>query len=460
MGSLNGPVTGGKGWPFGVPTTDLATLGYRADEYFVEGEAVRFGPAPGTDLGRDGRWSVEPVERAPYKTRLVVVRPVASAAFNGTVIVLWNNVSAGYENFGGGDSPEVFENGYAYVAASVQRVGVHGQPDNPQGLRDWDPERYGSLSIPSDDYSFDIYTQVANLVAPERPRGGLDPMGGLDVRRLIAQGASQSAARLASYLNGMQPITRRFDAFFLVMYFGGGTPLEVGDEVMTVREAAAGANQTRIPEGLHLLRDDLGVPVMVVNTECEATSCYPVRQPDSDRFRYWEVAGASHVSLPAMASSSARMERDFGFALPLGDESMQAVNQVSVAPVVDAALHHLQAWLQDGTPPPLQPRITFAGEPPEIVRDDHAIARGGIRLPQVEVPLGHNSAIQQSPDIFARLVGYHERFPDELIRALYASRDEYLAHYAEATRAAEAASVILSRDVEPLLAEAEQACPL
>ena len=395
--------------------------------------------------------------RAPYKTRLVVLRPVDAAAFNGTVVVLWNNVTAGYDNFTGGDSPEVFESGYAYVAASVQRVGVHGQPDNPQGLRDWDPERYGSLSIPSDDYSFDIYTQVADLVAPDRPRGGLDPLEGLDVRRIIAQGASQSAARLASYLNGVQPRTRRFDAFFLLMYFGGGTALEVGDEVMTV-SVGAGAS-TRIPEGVHLLRDDIGVPVMVLNTECETTSCYPVRQPDTDRFRYWEVAGASHVSLPGIASSSPRMERDFGFAIPLDGEAMQAVNQVSVAPVVDAALHHLQAWLVDGTPPPAQPLITFAGEPPVIARDDNDIALGGIRLPQVEVPLGHNSAIAQSPDVFARLVGYHESFPEEKVRALYGSRQEYLTRYEEATRAAEAAGVLLPRDVDPLLAEAGAAYP-
>jgi hypothetical protein len=458
MSTVSGPITSGRGWPFGAPTTDLSALGYCADEYFLEGQAVRYGPALGTELARDGRWSIEPVERRPYKTRLVVVRPVDPAAFNGTVIVLWNNVSAGYENFGGGDTPEVFENGYAYVAASVQRVGVHGQPDNPQGLRDWDPERYGPLSIPSDDYSYDIYTQVADVVAPDRPGGTLDPMGGLDVRRLIAQGASQSAARLASYLDGVQPITRRFDAFFLVMYFGGGTPLEVGDAVMTVREPSDGGGGPRIPEGLHLLRDDLGVPVMVVNTECEATSCLPVRQPDSDRFRYWEVAGASHVSLPAMASSSPRMERDFGFSIPL-DESMQAINQVSVAPVVDAALHHLQAWLTDGTPPPVLPRITFAGDPPEMARDDDGIALGGIRLPQVEVPLGHNSALQQSPDIFARLVGFHESFPDEKIRARYGGRAEYLARYEAATRSAEAAGVVLPRDVGPLLAEGAAAYP-
>ncbi len=109
------------------------------------------------------------METAPFTTRLVVVRPEDPAAFNGTVIVLWNNVSAGYENFGGGDSPEVFENGYAYVAVSAQRVGIHGAPDNPQGLHAWDPERYRSLSITSDDYSFDIFTQAANLVAPDRP---------------------------------------------------------------------------------------------------------------------------------------------------------------------------------------------------------------------------------------------------------------------------------------------------
>ena len=285
-------------------------------------------------------------------------------------------------------------------------------------------------------------------------------MGGLDVRRLIAQGASQSAARLASYLNAVQPITGRFDAFFLLMYFGGGTPLEVGDAVMTVpgmRPSPPSA--PRIPEGLHLFRDDLGVPVMVVNTECEATSCYGVRQPDSDRFRYWEVAGASRVALPAMASSSPRMERDFSFAIPLDDESMQRINQVSIAPVVDAALHHLQAWLVGGTPPPVQPRIDFEGDPPRVARDDNGIAQGGVRLPQVEVPLAHNDAIQQSPDVFSRLVGFHEALPVRRCHAL--RRPRHLSRpLCQGDPAVETAAVILPRDVDPLLAEAVTTLPL
>jgi Alpha/beta hydrolase domain len=459
MMRVTGPVTGGsRGWPFGGPVADLASWGYRQDEYFLEGTASRFGQVGGTDLGWDGRWQLEPAGSSPVATRMVVVRPEDPASFNGTVIVVWNNVSAGYENFGVGESPDLFESGFAYAAVSAQRVGIHGAGENPQGLRAWDPDRYGSLSVPSDDFSYDIFTQAAAAVAPDRRRDGVDPMGGLDVRRLLAQGASQSAARLATYLNGVQPLARRFDGFFLVMYFGGGSPLEVGDAVMTVQPGVPDADRPRIAEGVHLLRDDLAVPVMVLNTECEATSCYRVRQPDTDTFRYWEIAGASHVSVPAMASSVPRTERDFGFSTPL--DALPGINQVSIAPVVDAALHHVQRWMIDGTAPPVQPRIEFSGAPAQIVRDGDGIARGGIRLPQVEVPLAHNSAIQRTPDVFARLVGSHEPFSTEEIRRRYGTREAYLTRYEEAIRTAENAGVIAPRDVEPLMAEAEKTLPL
>jgi hypothetical protein len=198
---------------------------------------------------------------------------------------------------------------------------------------------------------------------------------------------------------------------------------------------------------------------MVVNTECEASSCYAVRQPDTDRYRYWEVAGASHVSLQGIRSSAPRLERDFGFSMPIDDETMGAINQVSIAPVVDAALHHLDRWLRDGTAPPSQPLIDFEGQPPVVLRDVDGIARGGIRLPPVAVPVAHNSAIQKSPDVFARLVGSHEPFSPERLHELYPTREEYLARFEDATRAAEAASVILPRDVAALVQEARSTCP-
>jgi hypothetical protein len=165
------------------------------------------------------------------------------------------------------------------------------------------------------------------------------------------------------------------------------------------------------------------------------------------------------VSLQGLVSSAPRMERDFGFSIPI-DDAVKSINQVSVAPVVDAALHHLHVWAQGGAAPPVQPRLEFSGDPPEIVRDGNGIAQGGIRLPVVEVPIAHNSALQQSPDVFGRLVGYHEPFPPEKVRELYGSRADYVERYEEAARAAVAASVILPRDVDAVVREGKESVPL
>lgn len=73
MAVLSGPVIAGeKGVPFGRPNLDFAGLGYLEKEYFLEGTATKYRPGAGTELGRDGRWDVEPAGTAPYRTR---VRP-------------------------------------------------------------------------------------------------------------------------------------------------------------------------------------------------------------------------------------------------------------------------------------------------------------------------------------------------------------------------------------------------
>ena len=99
---------------------------------------------------------------------MLVYRPNDPARFNGTVILTWNNVTAGYDLFGA-ESLELFEGGYALVCLTTQKVGIEGLPPVPQGLAAWDPERYGSLSIPSDDYSYDIFTQAARAVGRGPP---------------------------------------------------------------------------------------------------------------------------------------------------------------------------------------------------------------------------------------------------------------------------------------------------
>ena len=362
-----------------MPILDVEQHGYREDEFFLEGVATGYRLARGSEPSWDGRWEVEPAGTAPFTTRLIVQRPVDADRFNGTVVLLWNNVSVGFDTSGLGDTIELLD-GYAVVGATTQRVAVDGMGDT-RGLVAWDAGRYGSLSIPSDDYSFDIYTQAGRAVGPDRAVATVHALGGLDVRHVVAYQLAVGGP--PGHLHQRGPATRQRDrrarhrALLRI-----GAPLEVGD---------SGADATN-PEymrrmtgpGSHLLRDDLDVPVMIVNSEMEAITCYRVRQPDTDRFRWWEVVGTSHGSVPGTGMMSRRTERDeVGIAVPV----VEGINPVSTTPVVDAALRHMRSWAAGGPPPPIQPRIEFAGDPPDVVRDEDGIAKGGIRLPQIAVPI-------------------------------------------------------------------------
>lgn len=451
MTVLSGPLNAEQeGAPFGRPDLDLAGLGYQEEEYFLAGTATRYRPRAGSELGRDGRWDVEAAGTSPYRTRYVVYRPTDEGAFNGTVLVSWNNVSAGFDGYTV-DSAEILESGYAYVAVSAQRAGVHGMGAHPMGLVQWDPRRYGTLSIPSDDYSFDIFTQAARTVSAERSRSPIDPLAGLEVRHLVALGASQSASRLGAYINAVQPVERLFDAFLPYLYFGGGSPLEVGDEVFNPAEG--GRERSSLPMIPCQIRHDLDALVMIVNSEVEAIACYPVRQPDTERFRYWEAAGTAHVSFQSMQRRAAAMGEDAVAAVA----GLKGINEVPLNPVVEAAYRRLQEWLETGTAPPRQPLIEFGGEPADVVRDEDGIARGGIRLPQVEVPLATNSAIAAPENPLGFLGGSCVPFTAEKILARYGDSANYSARFERATRAVEKAGVVLARDVDGLLSEAQSA---
>ena len=145
------PVSGNPNLLLGA--YDLATLGYRAEEFFVSGTARSYA----TD------------DHADFITRIVVCRPTDDQKFNGTVIVEWLNVS------GGIDAPavwfmahrEITRAGYAYVAVSAQHVGIEGG-DSLVGanmsLKAQDPERYSPLDHPGDQFAYDIYSQVGELI--------------------------------------------------------------------------------------------------------------------------------------------------------------------------------------------------------------------------------------------------------------------------------------------------------
>ncbi|HUJ67786.1 MAG TPA: alpha/beta hydrolase domain-containing protein [Acidimicrobiales bacterium] len=453
MAIVSGPVNGGShGWAFGESPLGVDTFGYRQEEFFIEGDAVSYRLSSGTELTFDGHWDAEPAGSDAFKTRLIVLRPDDPSRFNGTVLLTWNNVSGGFDAWGGGAAEGAFAEGFAYVGVTAQRVGVHGFGDDPQGLVAWDPERYGTLSIPSDDLSYDVFTQTALSVGSGRT-GPVDPMGGLDVRKIIASGGSQSAARLATYINAVQPLTNAMDAFLLTVYFGFGTPLDIGDAVLIPGTPDGARAFRREP---HLIRDDLGIPLMVVNSESETPYCSTVRQPDTELSRWWEVAGSVHGSPDTLRDLFGRLGRDFGIELPASARAFHS----STHPVTDAALHHLQTWINGGSAPPQQPPIEVRGDPPQIIRDRDGIGRGGVRLPQADVPLAGTSPTAEALDFSTIDFGpQYAPFPAEEVRRRYGDRATYLDRFEEAARRAVKSGVLLPGAVDKLLAEAAAAFP-
>jgi hypothetical protein len=418
--TVTGPVTGGThGWPFGAPIESLAARGYVMEEYFIDGAARRYRAEAGATLGRDGEWETELSETAAYRSRLYVVRPSDPAKFNGILQVNWQNVTANVD-LGSPSGEEIF-GGYAWAGVTTQKIGVDGVPGLTKGLTAWDPERYGSLHHPGDAYSYDIYAQAARLLRDGPAAGAPDPLAGLRPKTVIAVGGSQSAMRLGAYINIAHQHDRVFDGFYLIVHWGMCPPVE---DISLQAQFAPG------PDGLHAaasrINDRGDAPILVLATECEALDNYPVRQPDTESFRFWEIAGATHADVTQSNDMNAIMSRD-AVKSPL--PPVPHPNIVDYGYVKDAGLRWLVRWVNDKTPPPSFRPIeieTLAGGKSVLRRDEIGNAKGGIRLPDVAVATGvHKGKNKLNP--YQALSGESLMFSPEDMRRIHGSRQGFLA---------------------------------
>ena len=124
---------------------DLARSGYVEEEYLVSGKAnVYDWPDTGPAVVRTAD--------APYTTRILVRRPAKRTKFSGNVVVEMLNPSNLFDlNIGWALSHEQFmRNGDVWVGITAKPVAV-------EALKNFDPERYASLSF-------------ANPLPPSDPR--------------------------------------------------------------------------------------------------------------------------------------------------------------------------------------------------------------------------------------------------------------------------------------------------
>jgi hypothetical protein len=410
---------------------DLSQVGYESSQFFVSGTAHTYAPTPGTSLTPNGQWSVTTDQSAPYKTRIVVYRPMNPNKFNGTVVVEWLNVSGGVDA-----SPdwtlshnELVRDGFAYVGVSAQAVGVNA-------AKAIDPTDYSSLSHPGDSYSYDMFSQAGQAVRDDASL----ILAGLTPRKVIAMGESQSAFRLMTYIDAVQPVTRVYDGFLVHSQWGS----QVGSGAPLSQTPEAPLVPASIPT---TIRSDLGVPVLEFETE---TDVYLSNLTDRlfygnpRNFRLWEVAGSAHYdyyglqigpgdtgngqgAVANLAAMQNPVSSGSGFSCTL------PINTGGTHWVLDAAVYSLNQWVVAGTPPPQPPYLeTTEASPVVFALDKNGNALGGVRSPQVDVPIAALGGIGSGPG-FCFLFGTTVPFSASHLASLYKNHGQFVSQWALAT---------------------------
>jgi hypothetical protein len=239
------------------------------------------------------------------------------------------------------------------------------------GLKAWSPTRYGNLdvtvggTITDDSLKYDIFSQTFQSL---RSPVAIDPLAGMRPKVLIATGDSQSATNIATYANSVHPLNPIVDVF--------------------VPTGNLGSN----------IRTDLTTKYWKVNSEFDVLSSdATVRRPDTSTFVTWETAGASHSDYHNWQYEAPIRARDLGSLSVMSPPGtslciLSSRSDLNYYLVIQTAFDTAVRWVTQGIQPPVSPQIQVnMTSPRRAVRDSDGIAKGGIRLADVVVPIALNT---------------------------------------------------------------------
>lgn len=376
---VQGPVEGGiHGYPWNHSLFSLKGPGYdyTENEYFFSGTAH--------DLTSGAS--------APYESRMLVRLPRDPKRFSGTVVVEWLNVTGqmDLETSWPVEAQYLMRHGIGYVGVSAQFAGVCCGSTT---LKGWDPVRYSPLFMPpGDEFSYDIFSQaIRALRAPQGNQTSVgqpikvDPMLGMHVRHLVANGASQSALYLTTFVNDHY---NRGQVSAYVITRGGGP------------------------------YTDFSTPIFQLNEETNQA-----KQPDNRHYMVWEEAGTAHA--PAVWEDDyvwPEQQRDlFGPGAPNAVNAACSVNHGATDYSARALSYWVTRYLSTGKMPPARahaPRVKTDSSG-NVVRDSNGLAEGGLRHVFIQVPVAYEAATG------CPLFGTYTQWTAAKIHSLYATHAAY-----------------------------------
>jgi hypothetical protein len=321
--------------------------------------------------------------------------------------------------------------------------------------------RYKSLLLSENGQAYEVASQLATLLRSAESSPLPD---GYAVKRIFQAGQSQQGGSIVTYASAFH-LPGVNDGYFIQ---AAGTARSInGGTKCTAPEAQPFPECTPDLEGEErLVRTDLPVPVYRTQTETDlallGVLTGDTRQQDSENFRYYELAGTAHVTVHEDVQL-------FGLPIFLDDFCAETLNTSADGPVfgsyaLNAMWENLERQVVDGVEPPRGERVKTVGD--TIARDAFGNALGGIRLPELDVPVAtYGPSATVSPtlpgfipadlaNLFCRLCGTTTPFDDDLLALLYPTRADFLEPYLAATGALVEARFLLPEDAAKLEARA------
>jgi hypothetical protein len=343
---VSGPVTGPGTMYESVqslaPGKGLSNFNYEAKEYFVSGTA-------------NGR---------PYKTRVVVRKPMDNAKFNGLVLAEPMHPSGSAHMF---EFTSIYGMSTGYISIDMLIGGM-------QQVIDHNPERYKDFKIEPSQNN-EVIAQIGSLMRSTQSKQGSSPLAGLAVRKMILAGTSATAGTLITYL----PAHMVYRTPDMQRIFDGFMPTSNGSVIRQI-----------------------DVPLVHVPTMLEVRGANITSRQDGDvpgdQYRVYEFPGMGHVD-----------SRDNVRLIP--NPCKYPTNQFPAQAFMSVALHHLFEWVDKGIVPPSADRIwkdrNEKNDGSPMVMDEHGNPRGGVRNTYVDVPTaGHNVPNEAAAELIPNASAY------------------------------------------------------
>jgi len=443
---------------------------YIEKEFFVIGAATLYNYANNPPLGPTDIVPIQ--EDVPYKTRIIVRRPALPEDFNGTVVVEWWNSTAGFDTAPVWDtSAEYFaRQGIIYVGVTNSTTAIDFLVGECRLFGILPPScrrRYASLSFPENGLAFEMMSQIANVLKGTSSENPIPAT--YEVERLYHAGQSQQGGSLVTYASAFH-LDGVNDGYF-VQQAATGRAINFGPACGADGSPPFPDCTPRLVFPDSLVRTDLPVPVVhaISETDIEILFGTVGRQADTPTFRYYEIAGGSHLTVHK------DVEVVPGgligpFPIFLADLCAAPINSTADGPVYvsyvfNALWENMDQQVRKGTEPPAG--LLMDVQSGVVQRDEHGNGLGGIRLPALTVPTatytpgnvgdpGLPPFLRFIGNLACQLASSVEVFDFETQQALNPNHGQYVSSVVQAANALRFDGFLLSEDREKIVEAAAE----